>query len=139
MCRQLPQDQGTDVHLVSPAFQDKLVSQAAWEGAPHELAEKNVLHRSLCSVVLPIQIPCVQRQPALAVGDVVRRVRLLVGHWLVPFAHTDSGRAILGADRGRVQRAPDARQLSAPGQNPWSQSPAAHGRRHLGPSAARWT
>lgn len=54
--RQLPQDQGTDVHLVCPALYDKLVSQAAWEGAQHELAKKNILHRSLRSMVLPIQV-----------------------------------------------------------------------------------
>lgn len=54
--RQLPQDQSTDVQLVRPALYNQLVSQAAWKGAQHELAEKNILHRSLCSMVLPIQV-----------------------------------------------------------------------------------
>lgn len=36
----------------------------------------------------------------------VRRVRLLVGHWLVPLAHTDSGRAILAAERSRESARP---------------------------------
>ena len=40
-------------------------------------------------------LTCVQWQPALAVGDVVRRMRFLVGHWFVPLAHSDSGRPVL--------------------------------------------
>lgn len=114
---QLPQDQGTDLQLVSPALQNKLVSQAAWEGAQHKFAQENIFHRSLCSMVLPVQVTCVQRQPALAVRDVVRRVRLLIGHWLIPLAHSDSGRPVLGADRGGVQGAPGAGQLPAPRQH----------------------
>lgn len=53
---QLPQHQSTDLHLVSPALQDNLVSQAAGESAQHKLAKKNILHCSLCGVVLPIQV-----------------------------------------------------------------------------------
>lgn len=45
-------------------------------------------------------LTCVQRQPALAVRDVVRRVRLLIGHWLIPLAHSDSGRPVLEGKRG---------------------------------------
>lgn len=56
VCRQLPQDQGTDLHLVSPALQDNLVGQAAREGAQHELAKENIFHRSLCSMGLSIQV-----------------------------------------------------------------------------------
>lgn len=55
---QLPQDQGTDLQLVSPALQNKLVSQAAWEGAQHKFAQENIFHRSLCSMVLPVQVTC---------------------------------------------------------------------------------
>ena len=56
VCRQLPQDQGTDLHLISPALQDNLVSQTPWKSAQHELSKENILHCSLCSMVLPIQV-----------------------------------------------------------------------------------
>lgn len=56
VCWQLSQHQSTDLHLVSPALQDKLVSQAAGKGTMHKLAKKNILHCSLCGVVLPIQV-----------------------------------------------------------------------------------
>lgn len=66
-----------------------------------------------------------QRLPPLAVRDVVRRVRLLVGHGLVPLAHSDPGRPVLGAKRGRDS----ARQLPpptpAPAGPPGPQGPAA--------------
>lgn len=60
---QLPQHQSTDLHLVSSALQDKLVSKAAGEGAQHKLAKKNILHCSLCSVVLPIQVTWTKKAP----------------------------------------------------------------------------
>lgn len=52
--RQLPQDQSTDIYLISRALEDQLVSQAAWEAAQHEPTKKNILHSFLCSIVLPI-------------------------------------------------------------------------------------
>lgn len=55
-------------------------------------------------------LTCVQRLPPLAVRDMVRRVRLLIGHGFVPLAHSDPGRSVLGAKRGRDS----ARQLQPP-------------------------
>lgn len=54
----------------------------------------------------PGALTCVQRQPALSVCDVVRSVRLLVAHRLVPLGHADSRRPVLGAKvRSRGGRA----------------------------------
>lgn len=54
----------------------------------------------------PGALTCVQRQPALSVCDIVRGVRLLVGHRLVPLGHADSRRPVLGAKvRSRGSRA----------------------------------
>lgn len=63
--RQLPQDRSTEIHLISQALEDQLVSQAAWEAAQHEPAKKNILHSSLYSIVLLIDVTRVQWQPAL--------------------------------------------------------------------------
>ena len=76
-----------------------------------------------------------QRQPPLAVSDVMRRMRFLVGHWLVPLAHSDSGRPVLGADRGGMQGVPDAWQIPAPGQHQRPEPPSAVERHHLGRGA----
>lgn len=58
----------------------------------------------------PGALTCVQRQPALSVRDVVRGVRLLVAHGLVPLGHADPRRPVLGAKGpswgSRAQRAP---------------------------------
>lgn len=57
----------------------------------------------------PGALTCVLRQPALSVCDVVRGVRLLVAHRLVPFGHADSGRPVLGTkvqSRGAAEPSP---------------------------------
>lgn len=56
VCWQLPEDQGTDVHLVGPALQNNLVSQAAWKSAPHKLSKEYILQGSLRSMVFSIQV-----------------------------------------------------------------------------------
>lgn len=59
---------------------------------------------------LPGALTCVQRQPALAVCNVVGGVRLLVAHRLVPLGHADSRRPVLGAK---------VRSRSCRAQPPW--------------------
>lgn len=56
VCWQLPEDQGTDVHLVGPALQNNLVSQAAWKGAQHKLSKEYILQGSLRGMVFSIQV-----------------------------------------------------------------------------------
>lgn len=84
----------------------------------------------------PARPTCVRRQPALAVGDVVRRVRLLVRHGLVALGHAHSRRPVLGAGRRRVQGARGARQ-APPTQHQECQPPAESERRDLRHGAAR--